>query len=74
MTIFNFFKENLDMNHKKIIKLDQDIKTCSRQLMEVKLKICTLEIQMLAMKTMYQDIMELRKLVLILHPHLNPVL
>lgn len=72
MTIISFFKENLDINDRKILKLDQDIKTCSRQLTAIKLKLCHIEMQLLAMKTMYHDIMELRKLLLILHPYLKP--
>lgn len=72
MSIHSFFQENLDINKKKLKKFDEDINVCTRLLTDVKIRLSTLEIQMHAMRTMYKDIMELRKLVLILNPHLSP--
>lgn len=72
MSIHSIFQENLDINKKKLEKFDEDINVCTRLLTDVKIRLSTLEIQMHAMRTMYKDVMELRKLVLILNPHLSP--
>lgn len=64
-----YIQQELDQNNKILAKMDQDIKKCDRQLTALKILTTTLQLQMNAMKSMYHDVMELRKLIQILHPH-----
>lgn len=73
MNIHRFFKEHFNESNKKLKKLVCDMETIDQELTKIKLKLSTLEIQLLATKIMYKDVMELRKLLIILHPYLKPV-
>lgn len=64
-------QSELDFNTKLITKLDGDITKSNVQLTAVKLKVSALQLEMLAMTALYQDIMELRRLMVLLNPHLK---
>lgn len=66
-----YIKNEFDLITKTISKLDDHIHRCKIQLTAVKLKVSALQLQMVAMKAIYQDIMELRKIIVILNPHLK---
>lgn len=66
-----YLKMAFDFNNKMLLRLDGDIIKCNTQLTAVKLKVSALQVQMVAMKAIYQDIMELRKIIVILNPHLK---
>lgn len=71
MSVGNYLSKCMESNKTNLKKLDQDINTCQRQLTDIKLRLSTLEIQMFTMKKIYEDVMELRKLLKILNPHLK---
>lgn len=68
-----YVKECLKINSRMLLKLDRDLQNCYTLLIAVKLRIAALKVQMFALRTMYQDLMELRHLILILNPHLKKI-
>lgn len=71
LSVRNIIKDKCKLNKQLLVALDKQIQNCNTMLSAVKLKVSTLQLQMTAMKFMYHDIMELRKLIVILHPHLK---
>lgn len=66
-----YFKKQFEINNKMISKLNFDLQKCDTQLTALKLMVTNLQMQMTAMQAIYRDTMELRKLIVILHPHLQ---
>lgn len=71
MSLVNYLSKCMESNKTNLKKLDQDISACQIQLTDIKLRLSTLEIQMFTMKKIYEDVMELRKILKILNPHLK---
>lgn len=65
-----YVRDEFERNGKMLTKLNNNINKCNTQLIAVKLKVSALQIQMNAMQSIYKDLMELRKIILILNPHL----
>lgn len=70
-SVCDYFREQLQETDKMLLNLDVGIQHCNTLLYSAKFKLSALEIQMMAMKSIYQDLMELRKLIIILNPHLR---
>lgn len=70
VNVRKYLKEQHDLNNKMLMKLDSDLQNCNTQLTAVKLMVSALEHRITTMKTLYLDLMELRKTIVILHPHL----
>lgn len=71
LSVRNVIKEKFELNRKLLLKLDIEIQNCYAMLAAMKLKVTTLQLKMTALQFMHHDIMELRKLNIILHPHLK---
>lgn len=69
--VLEYVKNEIDFIAKLISKLDGDLKKCNSQLTAVKLKVTALQLQTTAMTKLYQDIMEIRRILAILKPHLK---
>lgn len=69
--IKQYFKEQYEINEKMLSKIDADLRTCGAHLVAVKLMVTALELKMTSMKTMHQDLMELREIIVLLNPHLK---
>lgn len=69
--VITIIKEQIAANNKLLIKFDADLKKCNIQLTSLKLKVSALQVQMTLIQNMYKDIMELRKIIVLLHPHLK---
>lgn len=69
--IKQYFKEQCETNQKLLSKFDADLRTCGAQLVAVKLMVTALEREIASMKTMHQDLMELREIIVLLNPHLK---
>lgn len=59
----NLAKQQYKENEKILLKINSDIQNCALEIMKVKMKVATLQIHMRAMKTMYHDLVELKKLI-----------
>lgn len=66
-----YLKDQMELNNKILKKLDYDLKVYDKQLVLLKIRTSTLQLQMTAMQIMYKVIMELRQIIVILHPHLR---
>lgn len=66
-----YLKDQMELNNKMLKKLDYDLKVYDKQLVLLKIRTSTLQLQMTAMQIMYKVIMELRQIIVILHPHLR---
>lgn len=66
-----YLQSALDHNKLLLSKLNRNLESCNIQLAAVKLKVSALQLQLLAMKAVYQDIMELRKIITELNTHLK---
>lgn len=67
----DYVKTQCDLNNKMLLKLDVDMKMCCIQLNAIKMRVTALQMQMTAMTIIYQDILELRKIIILLNPHLK---
>lgn len=62
--ISSFFQQYHNLNKKKLIKFHGDVQSCEILLMEIKIRLATLKMQMAAQSIIYKDLMKLRKILL----------
>lgn len=65
-----YMKDELDRNDKMLSNLNSNLLNCNAELIAVKLKVAALQLQMTTMQAIYKDVMELRKIILVLNPRL----
>lgn len=73
MCDINLLKKCLEINRRQLSQLNHGLQVCNQLLNVIKFKVGALQIQIFATRIMYQDIMELRELILIVHPHLKQI-
>lgn len=66
-----YLLEQHEINKKLLLKFDADLRTSRAQLTVAQLMVTALERDMVAMRTLYCDLMELRQIIVLLNPHLQ---
>lgn len=71
VNVKHYISEQLDLTNQMLTKFNSDLQICSNQLTAVKLLVTALENKITAMRTIHQHLLELRKLIVIVHPYLQ---
>lgn len=71
VNVKQYITKQLELTNKMLVEFNRDLQTCNNQLTAVKLLVTALENKITAMRKTHQHLIELRKLILIVHPYLK---